>query len=391
MNFDKVKAFMDYLTSWVIPGNTISIYHENKEVFRYSSGYSSLEEKKKMTGDELLFIYSCSKVTTAVAALQLYEKGVFLLDDPLYAYIPEFKEMYIKNADGNVVKAKNPITIRQLLSHTAGLTYNTNTENIENVRQKTNGRLPTLEVARAVAKDYLAYEPGTKWGYSLAHDILAAFVEAASGKRFSDYVKENIFDALGIKAYYHPTPELEAKMAEQYQMLPPDNPSADIVSMQASASSVGTVTNFGKRLKLLYGPDYDNGGAGIITDVPSYAKLASALSMGGLAPNGERILSRGTVELMRQNQLNAEQLSCIKWSQLTGYGYGLGVRTMIDRAKAGFNGVGSEFGWGGAAGATVLCDLDSGFSYFYAHHMLNPQESYYQPRLRNAAYADFYK
>ena len=100
-----------------------------------------------------------------------------------------------------------------------------------------------------------------------------------------------------------------------------------------------------------------------------------------------RILSKGTIELLRTNQLDDRQINNFNWPQLKGYGYGLGVRTMIDRAKSGSNGAIGEFGWGGAAGANVLVDSDNEFSCFYAHHMLNPLENYYQPRLRNVLYS----
>ena len=91
--------------------------------------------------------------------------------------------------------------------------------------------------------------------------------------------------------------------------------------------------------------------------------------------------------MLKENQLNEHQIKYFNWPQLRGYGYGLGVRTMIDRVKAGSNGSIGEFGWGGAAGATVLIDTDLNLSMFYTHHMLNPQEEYYQPRLRNVLYS----
>ncbi|MBQ6528440.1 MAG: serine hydrolase, partial [Clostridia bacterium] len=132
---------------------------------------------------------------------------------------------------------------------------------------------------------------------------------------------------------------------------------------------------------------YDSGGGGVITTVQDYAKLANALSMGGLGATGEWILSPATVRLMQRNQLTPEQKKDFTWPQLLGYGYGLGVRTVTDKALAGFPGKNTEFGWGGAAGATILSDTDEELGYFYAHHMLNPQEAYYQPRLCNVVYS----
>ena len=100
---------MDSLTEWIIPGNSVVIYKDGKKVFEYSSGYSDLEKKIKKTGEEQLYIYSCSKVATVTAALQLYEQGKFLLSDPLYEYLPEFKKMYVK--DGTTIKKNDVLMI----------------------------------------------------------------------------------------------------------------------------------------------------------------------------------------------------------------------------------------------------------------------------------------
>ncbi len=107
---------------------------------------------------------------------------------------------------------------------------------------------------------------------------------------------------------------------------------------------------------------------------------------GGVGATGEKILSAGTIDLLRTNQLNPQQQKAFNWSQLRGYGYGLGVRTLVDKALSGTTGNVGEFGWGGAAGASVWIDPALKMSVCYAHHMLNPQETYYQPRMRNVIY-----
>ena len=144
--------------------------------------------------------------------------------------------------------------------------------------------------------------------------------------------------------------------------------------------------NVGKSVPYVFGTEYDSGGAGVTTSVSDYSKFASALANGGVGMNGEQIISSGTIELLRTNQLDEKRLKCMTWSQLRGYGYGLGVRTMMNKAESGSTGSVGEFGWGGAAGATLLVDPDLKLSMFYTHHMLNPQETYNQPRLRNVLY-----
>ena len=382
MNFSYMKDFMDALTSWRIPGNDISVCVEGKEVFRYQSGYCDYENKIPMTDDKLINIYSCSKVATVTAALQLYERGKFLLDDPLYDFIPEYKEMYIKKEDGELVKAENAITLRHLFTMTSGLTYNTESEHIAAVREKTNGKMPTLEVIKAFAKEPISFEPGERWQYSMSHDVLAAVVEVISGKKFSDYVRENIFEPLGMKdAYYHNEGVLD-RVAKQYRYI--NSTEDNLVNLQSGVvnKTDGYIQNIDKKAAHVFGPEYDSGGAGITTSVEEYSKFASALANGGVGSTGERIIASSTIELLRTPQI----YEGLNWKQLKGYAYGLGVRTLVSKAASGSTGSVGEFGWGGAAGATVLVDPDKKLSMFYTHHMLNPQEAYYQPRLRNVLY-----
>lgn len=387
MNFQYMKDFMDSLTNWIIPGNSIVVYKDGKEVFSYQSGYSDLEKKIKMCGGELFNIYSCSKPATVTAALKLYEKGKFSLTDPLYDFIPEFRDMYVKIENGETVKAKSPITMGHLFTMTAGLTYDTTLPCYEKARKLTNGKMDTQTVIKYLAQEPLVFNPGEHWQYSMCHDVLAAVIEVISGKKFSEYMRENIFEPLDMhSSCYHMPKEKYEQIAEQYNY-ETENSNSDIVEQQRRGRTKdGAVINAGKDNSLVFGEEYDSGGAGIITTVEDYAKFAAALANKGLGLTGEQILLPETVELLRTNQLNEQQLSDFNWQQHKGYGYGLGVRTMIDRAKSGSNGSLGEFGWGGAAGATIIVDPDHNLAAFYTHHMLNPQEEYYQPRLRNALY-----
>ncbi len=385
MNFKPMEQYMDKLTSWIIPGNSVSICIENKEIFNYSSGYADIENKIPMDSNKLLNIYSCTKPVTVTAALQLYEKGIFLLDDPLYEYIPEFKDMYVKKPNGDIVKADSHITLRQVFTMTSGITYESRKKLYDEARQANGGKLDTMDVVKCIAKDYLAFHPGQEWSYSSNHDVLAAVVEVISGKKFRDYVDENIFMPLGIKNAYFNNDAVRDQMAEQYKFVTNDDKT--IVELQAGASnSTGTVINYGKKNLHVLDSLHDSGGAGLTISVSDYSLFASALANGGIGKTKERILASSTIELLRTNQLDSKQLAGMVWPQLKGYGYGLGVRTLIDKAKSGSTGNLGEFGWSGAAGATLLVGPDLKLSMFYAHHMLNCQESQYMPRLRNVLY-----
>ena len=376
VDFNRLKSFMDNMSEKRTPGNAAIVYLGGKCVFKYASGYADLESRTPLTGEEYFNLYSCSKITTVTAGLQMLEKGRFLLTDPLYEYIPEFRELYVKTPEGELVRAKNPITIRDLFSMTAGFSYDLDSPGFRKARVLTGGKMDTADVVRCIAADPILFEPGTHWEYSIAHDVLAGLIGIIEGKKFRDYVREAIFEPLGIEAcVYHQTPEVQARMASQYRYAPEAEGSANVF------------VNVGKKVDSILGEEYDSGGAGITGTISDYVKLMAALANYGLGLNRERILARGSVELLKTNQLSGAQLKDFNWKQLTGYGYGLGVRTLIDKAMAGSIGNPGEFGWGGAAGSTALMDTTLQLAVFYAQHTLNPREEYYQPRLRNVVYS----
>ena len=125
MDFKNLKVFVDHLAERYVPGNAVVVYLGGEKVFSYAAGYADLEKQELMTPNHYLNIYSCSKVTTVTAAMQLLEQGKILATDPLSDYIPEYKEMYIRNERGDLVKAEKQILVRDLFTMTAGLTLST--------------------------------------------------------------------------------------------------------------------------------------------------------------------------------------------------------------------------------------------------------------------------
>ena len=298
MDFQYLKNFLDFMAEERSPGNAVEVRIGNESVFKYAAGYSDLETKKELTGEEYFNIYSCSKITTMTAAMQLLEKGKFLVTDPLYDYIPEYKTMYVDDGEGNIREAKSPITIGNLFSMTAGFTYNFKTDAVEKVRKLTDGKMNTDVFARCKAEDPLIFDPGEKWRYSVCHDVLAGLISIIEGKPFRQYVKENIFEPLGMeKAVYHATDEIKSQMASQYKFVPEgENGELDIVEAQKyGRSNDGTFVNVGKEVSHVLGEEFDSGGAGITTTVSDYMKLLEALANLGMGATGERILTENTV------------------------------------------------------------------------------------------------
>ena len=386
MDFSKVKEFMDFMAEEHTVGNSICIYKDNAKVFEYSSGYSDMENQTPLTGNEMFYIYSCSKVATVTAMLQLVESGKIRLSDPVSMYIPEYETMYIKKDNGEIVKATTPITIEHLFSMTAGLTYNFSDEAFEKAKTLTDGHFDTLTTIKCLAETPLIYNPGEGWGYSLAHDVLAAVIEVVTGKKFSQYMEENIFAPLEIEAGYD-CDKYKDDLAQLYEFIPLSGKIEYLIEAQKKNDSIeGNFVNMNKKNWLVYGDRYESGGAGIITKVNSYVKLASALANNGVGPNGARILKSDTIKLMCTNRFPYEDLGCYGWTHLAGYGYGLGVRVHLDNEKSGSLSNIGEFGWCGAAGAALIADPKAKLGVFYAQHTLNPRENYYFPRLKDAIY-----
>ncbi|GLX66731.1 serine hydrolase domain-containing protein [Paenibacillus glycanilyticus] len=371
-----LSDFIDRLTSWRIPWAEVMVIHRNETVFRYRSGLSNLEEETPIEEGRIFRMYSMTKIMTCVAALRLVEQGKMLLNDPLSAYLPEFAQMNVRKRlpDGRVVfeKAEKPILVRDLFTMTAGLSYDIGSPSIQQAVEQTEGKLPLRAFAEALAKEPLVFEPGTRWNYSLCHDLLAALVEVVDGRRFGAYIQEEITGPLGMRDTGFDL------SAEQLSRLVPQYEYKDELGKP--------VRKDGNGYRL--GTEYESGGAGLLSTVSDYALFLNALTNKGTSPDGVRIVSPATIDLMRTDHLTERTRGDFGWEQLKGYGYGLGVRTHVSQAVSGSLSPLGEFGWSGAGGCMAIVDPDSGLTVMYAQHLLNNQEPYSHPRLRNIVYAN---
>lgn len=375
MDFRPLASFIDRITSWRIPWAEVLVMHQNDTVFRYRNGYANLEEQTPISEDAIINLYSMSKIMTCVAALQLVERGQMLLNDPVSDFLPEYAEMTVKktlpNGEIRLEKATRAITVRDLFTMTAGFSYDIGSPSIQEAVQSTNGKLPTRDFAKALAKEPLLFEPGTQWNYSMCHDVLGALVEVVSGRRFGTYLQEEITGPLGMNdTAFDLNAEQQARLIPQYAY---NDELEKAVRMDGNGFRVGT--------------ELESGGAGLLSTVSDYALFLNALTGRGTSPEGVRILSSASVELMRTDHLNDLTRGDYSWDQMGGYGYGLGVRTHVSKSGSGSLSPLGEFGWSGAAGCMAIIDPDSELTVMYAQHLLNSQEPYVQPRLRNVVYS----
>lgn len=385
---------MDRLVSeYNVPGVDCIVYREHEQLFRYYTGKSNVENQKEMNGEELYLIFSMTKMLTCTAALQLLEAGKFIVTDPVSKYIPEFASMKLSDEALNLVNAANiatgasvgessaedgnriaktPITIEHLFSMTAGFNYDLGAPYIKEAIAE--GRTSTLELVKALAKTPLGFEPGTRYRYSLCHDILGGLIEVWSGKRLGEYMKENIFDVLGMKNTFFGVPKDEERLSRMAALY---NHGADRKPVRVELSCPYNLS-----------PDYESGGAGLTSCPEDYALFLDALANGGIGKNGGRILSSASIALMSANHLVTPQtLADFQQGHVgKGYGYGYAVRTHYDNALSGSLSSIGEFGWDGAAGAVSLVDPAKKLSFVYFQHC-HGWDSRKQKEMRNVLYS----
>ncbi len=337
--FDILTQKLEEFLDMGLPFYDCIVMKDGECVYRSQGG--SFEDGSKPTGKELYNIYSCSKLITCTAALMLWEKGLFRLEDELSEYMPEFTEMTV-NKDGKLVPAENKITVEQLFTMTAGFSYDLGTPRIQLCREQTDGKSPTRELMRYLADEPLLFEPGYRWEYSLCHDVLAALVEVVSGMKFGEYVKKNIFDVLGMEnsTFGLPIGELDS-LCTQYRY---DAESGEVkVSTKTNAYKLGT--------------EYESGGAGCVSTVDDYIKFLEAMRT-------YKLLKRETTELLATNRLSDEQRAMPTYWVGEKRGYGLGQQCPShDNPRP-------DFGWGGAAGAHYFVDIPNGITAYLGTHVI---------------------
>lgn len=344
--FEKVIALCDSFLEMGIPGYDIAICLDGKCVLRHHNGYRDIEKTQPIDGTEKYDIYSCTKLLTVISALQLWEQGKFQLEDKLSDYMPEFSQMTVTTEDG-IVPAENPIRIHHLFEMTAGFSYDMVSPAVKACQAATDGRCPTREFMKYLAKEPLLFQPGDQYKYSLCHDVLAALVEVLSGEKFEDYIKKHIFDPVGMKD----SSGLAAPICAKYRY-------------DAATKQFNEITNNIYRI----GTEYASGGAGAVSTVEDFIHLLEALRTG-------KLLKPETVQLLSTDRLTDYQKRTFPPAKTRGYG--LGVRTPIESYPH------TEFGWGGAAGAFWSVDLSKKMTIYYAQHVtLSPNND-----LRNQIYS----
>ena len=334
-------ALSRYVGRGQVAGMVSLIARKGQVVSFLAQGAMDLASGRPMPLDAIVRVYSMTKPVTAAAFLTLWEQGLIHLDDPVAEYIPAFADtpVFVGVGPGEALRLEaqaSPMTVRQLLTHTSGLSYGRS--NIPALAKAFDGfnwrEVGSLaETVSAFTELPMLFQPGTQWSYSFAIDVVGRLIEIVSGRALDVYMREALFEPLGMVDTGFSVPAAKV----------------DRVATLYTSEGDGALIDISEQMPT-QGWSMLSGGGGLFSTATDYWRFAQMLCNGGIL-DGERILSRKTVALMGSNQLPDSLIPFVPqgWPYRLGHGMGLGVRVMIDPVIADAPGSVGLFTWGGAA------------------------------------------
>jgi len=353
VDFSELHERMQWYVDQEILSCCVALVMRGTDVVDYRTfGYMDLESRRPLAADAIFRMYSNTKIVTSVAAMMLYEEGRFELDQPLADVLPAFRNMQVLKPNAanaaDVEPALSPITMRQILSHSAGFSYGfiEPTSVIDQAYMAAGlnplaGGDATLEtLCDGLAQLPLAYQPGMDWRYSLATDVTARVVEVLSGQRFDAFLKARIFDPLGmVDTEFHVPPEKQERFVTMYAPTDLFTPMKGGL-VKADDPFTGT---YSKPKAFL------SGGGGLVSTVRDYVTFLQAIVNGGTW-NGVRLLRPETLALMRTNQLAPGVGVRFPMWEMSQTVFGLGFAIKLAPGPDEPVSATDEYHWGGMAG-----------------------------------------
>lgn len=333
-------AMQRYIDEELVPGTVTLVARRGKVVHFEAQGYMDAESKKPMRADAMFRIASMTKPIASVALMMLWEEGAFQLRDPVSKFIPEFADQQVSTTSdasgrtGELIPANRPSTIRDMLTHTAGLanSYRGNTDYYGSQVGIRDDDTSASYIAR-IAELPLNYQPGEAWQYSHATDVVGHLVEVISGQSLGDFMQERIFEPLGMTdTHFYLDDDKGGRLMTQYAPGPDNN---RIVEADPGNSESNWITATNKNVH--------RGAGGLVSTPHDYLRFQQAMINGGEL-DGVRLLSPATLGLMMENHTGDLPL----WLPGPGMGFGLGWAVVEDRGEAATPLSEGSVYWGGA-------------------------------------------
>ncbi len=346
-----------YLDTRKLPCAVTLVEHKGKITHHSALGFMDVERARPVGDDTLFRIYSMTKPITSVAFMMLVEEGAVALDEPVHRHIPAWRDLPVFEAGFletfRTKRSSRPMRIIDLLRHTSGLTYGFQQRtNVDAAYRKhglgeVGGPVGLDAMIDGLAKMPLEFSPGDAWNYSVSTDVLGYLIGKISGMPFERFLRERIFDPLGMHdTDFHVPEHKAARLAACYQF----TPAVPLRLVDDPLSS-----------SLLRPPAFVSGGGGLVSTLPDYLRFCRMLLNGG-SLDGARLISPKTLELMTANHLpdgkDLTQLSVSLFSEATyaGVGFGLGFAVTLDPARTLIPGTAGDFSWGGMASTYFWVD-----------------------------------
>jgi len=336
--------FTDCIKNGLLPNAVTFIVRHDKIVHYKAFGFKNIERKEICEPNSIFRIASQTKAITSVGLMLLYEKGKFLLDDPISRYIPEFKNptvlVHINSRDSSFTfrPAKSEITIRQLLNHTSGIPYGNAVFDKAHIPQVNSLQPETIEeVVKKIAKMPLDHDPGEKFTYGFNTDVLGYLIEILSGMPLDKYLQKELFEPLGMKDSYFYLPKAR------------ENRLVTLYSKDSLSIPLYPCINSNQTFPVEGAKTYFSGGAGLVGTIDDYARFCTMLLHGGNFM-GKQILGRKTIELMTRNQIGDAEV----WDY--GDKFGLGFQLISLKSLTTLPGSEGAFKWSGMYYTDYLID-----------------------------------
>lgn len=331
-------------------GVNVLLRRHGEEVLYTQAGMADIEAGRLIQRDSIFRLYSQSKPVTAAAVMLLCERGLIDLMDGVDKYLPGFRNPQVVDAKGNLTRAYRAPWIMELLGMTAGLSYpdadpagqyaaRVFEEAHEAIRK--GGGIPTVEFMNRLGQQPLAFQPGTHWRYSTCADVLGAVVEVVSGKRFGDFLREELFIPLEMHDTGFYVPEEKRERFVTCYVRGKDG----LTPWTGMNLACGVYDR---------DPAFESGGAGLVSTLEDYSHFADMMMNGGVW-NGRRILSPASVKFLTTPQLS-DDVRRDMWDSLSGYSYGKLCRVCVEPGRVAGLALPGEYGWDGWLG-TYLCNF----------------------------------
>ena len=340
------KWISDYVSSGKIPFGHVIICNAQDILMNTKQGYADINSRQPLEEKYLLRIYSMTKPMVATAFMQLLERGMVRLEDELTEYLPEFEETRVFSGHGEPTPRENPITMRQLLTHSAGFTYAWSEDPVAELYTKAQidfGQGGTLEQQCSdLAKLPLLFEPGTSLNYSVSIDVLGRVIEVISGKSLEEYMLSNILAPAGMNETAFALPQERRK---------------DLVTLYSNDGNEG-LTTLERGVDHLP-PKSFRGGGGLISSAADVTLFVQTLLNRGETQSGKRLITAASLAEMTRNQLGKsfEEFGVTDIGYVpTNVAQALTMYTVVDPKTAGMRNSVGEFGWAGAASCFFWVD-----------------------------------